>query len=177
MEGEGIARTILNSETIPQIEENMSFVMKPARNNYTNYIIHPNIAVKLFNPKVSWIDPTGKNLCLCFNKYEYLSLLTMLKNINRVINYKFKSKYHKECNVSLFYERNDVFYIKCFLPNSGVNKGIGKYNILFHNDSDDTTFKLPLVGCIYKSVIIDIRNIWMNSDSCGINLELKEAEF
>jgi hypothetical protein len=174
---ENIQRTILNSETIPQIEDTMSFVMKPARNNYTNYIIHPNIGIKLFNPKVSWIDPSGKNLCFCFNKYEYLSLLIMLKNINRIINYKYNTKYHKNSNVSLFYEKGDVFYIKCFLPNSGSSKSNRKYNITFHTDEDNINFRLPMIGCVYKNVIIDIRNIWANNISCGINLELKEVEF
>lgn len=148
---------ILNSEILKKINnseyEEIHFSTKKARNGYYNFFIHPNVGIRLYNAKVSWIDGYKKNLCFCYKKYENLNLLDFLKNVNYTINSSFKNFRNVDKDVSLFYEKDDVFYIKCFIK---VNEIIR-------------------VGNVYSSVDIDLRNIWENEDkNLGINLELRK---
>jgi hypothetical protein len=48
------------------------------------------------------------------------------------------------------------------------------YNL---NDVSDKIFTNPLIGCIYDSVIIDIRNIFEDTlkNKSGFHLELKQV--
>jgi hypothetical protein len=172
-------RIILNSSVLRDLtnidSENKILIFKETyKNGFRNFFFAPNIGIKLYSPKVSWID--AKGISFCFNKHENLSLLDLLKYINSsldkiYINYK---KYNglpsKTILSPLYYEKGDFFYIKCHLPNSK-----GKYFIKYNSDLDnDSSFSKPRIGCIYNSVIIDIRNIWETDLKSGVHLELKE---
>lgn len=161
-----MSRIVLNSENINETLNHITFIVKNAKNNYKNYIIQPNISISLYNSKVSWVDGSCKNLCLCFNKYDNMSLKNMLKIINDKINNKTDYFYSLENKISIFYEKGDYFYVKCFLPP----------NINYTFDGLKETYSKPRVGIIIKQCIIDIRNVWMNNDTknVGIHLELKE---
>jgi len=175
---------ILTSNVIKEI--NLIFSKKWAKNSYINYYITAkkeeilyNISIKLYSPKVSWIDQYKKNLCFCFNKYENLSLLSFLKYINSNIvfnfNLMFNEKIDEKNTPYIFYEKGDFFYIKCFLPHFKI----GDYHIeCISEENKKEKFNIPRLGCIYKSVIIDIRNIWKSEqDKFGFNLELKSIDF
>lgn len=180
---------ILSSDSIKEI--NLIFSKKWAKNNYINYYITAknksnlevlfNVGIKLYSPKVSWIDSYRKNLCFCFNKYENLSLLTFLKYINSNIifnlNMQTYEKVDEKNSPSIFYEKGDYFYIKCYLPHFKI----GDYHIECKNVDDEykkEKFNIPRLGCVYKSVIVDIRNIWKSEENkFGFNLELKSIEY
>lgn len=164
---------ILNSENIVEIEKSMYFLVKNAKNGYINYIIQPNISIKLYRSRITWMDNYGKNISLGFKKSESLSLLVFLRYVNEIVN-KSAKYFLDEKKVSIFFEKEEYFYIKCFLPNSKKN-GEFKYNIKIKESGED--FKKPRINCEYKSVIIDIRNIWLSMENnVGIHLELKEVE-
>lgn len=158
-------RIILNSDNFKELQENnlISFFKKNAKNNYTNYFILPNIAIELYSAQVSWVDNYGKNLSLKYNKYDYLSLKNFLIFISDTLMEQFIKKTGQKINTnaSLIYEKDDYFYIKCFLPTFSKK------------------FPRPVVGAIYQTATIDIRNIWYLEDPLkyGFNLELKHVAF
>lgn len=150
--------------------------------NFKNYFFSPNISIKLYNPKVTWID--GNSISFSFQKYatikdnkivinDNINLLNLLKSIDEaLINAynKYKENYgHNSLSVTpcLFYEKDDFFYVKCNLPNRN-----GKYHI----KSTDDLFVKPLLNTNYKSVTVDIRNIWETANKTSFKLELKSCE-
>lgn len=143
-----------------------------------NYFIGDNIALRLYKPKVSWLDKS--TISFGFNKYESSTLLKLIKNIQDEILTKLKL-YKEEYGFSddilpnpMYFEKGESFYIKCSLPNRNGKYLIDYYNL---NDVSDKVFNIPLIGCVYDSVIIDIRNIF--EDTCknksGFHLELKQV--
>lgn len=153
------------------------------KNNFKNYFFSPNISIKLYNPKITWIE--NNNISFSFQKYatienniivknDNISLLDLLRNINTTllkIFYDYKENYGHTQNEDLpclFYEKDTHFYIKCNLPNKN-----GKYFI----KTQDQDFTKPKIGTEYTSVILDIRNIWEINDKVGFRLELKEINF
>lgn len=170
------SRIILNSEVINDLiySNTLSLHIKFKKNNGKNYFFIPNIGLKLHNPTVSWIDPLKKNISFGFNKCDNLSLslLNMLRYINDklTIIYNNKSMYPKVLS-PFFFEKGDLFYIRCYLPNTGK----GKYHIesYFNNIKED--FTIPRLSSTYSTIIIDIRNIWEDDNKSGFNLELKET--
>lgn len=145
------------------------------KNNFSNYFFGPNVSIKISSAKITWMD--SKSISFTFEKTgdkSQINLLELLKKINNyllILYNKYKdSRGHillKE-QPCIFYEKDNVFFVKCNLPN--VN---GKYLI---TNSDDTKFYKPLLNTIYKSVILDVRNIWETGCKCGYRLELKVVE-
>lgn len=150
------------------------------KNNFKNYFFSPNISIKLYNPKVTWVD--NNNVSFSFEKYvtienniivksDNIAFLDLLRNINTSllkVLYDYKENYGHIQNESLpclFYEKDRYFYIKCNLPNKN-----GKFFI----KTQDSNFIKPRIGTEYTSVILDIRNIWELNDKVGFRLELKE---
>jgi hypothetical protein len=167
-------RFILNSEIINDLisSNTLKLIEKHQRGcSGKNYFFTPTIGLKLYNTKITWIDPFKKNISFSFNKYENSNLYIMLKYINKsLVNIYKKQVYNPINNVSPFYyEKGDYFYIKCFLPNTN-----GKYHItsLFNNIEEQ--FIIPKVGYSYNTIVLDIKNIW-EKDNVGFNLELKET--
>lgn len=166
-------KIILNSEILDELIISISKYMN--KNNYYSYYFSPNIAIRLFSAKVSWMD--NNSISFCFEKHHNLNLLTLLRNINsKLIHIYEKYKDSRGFILSddkpcLFYEKEDNFYIKCNLPKTN-----NKYHI---KCNDNKPFTKPNIGAVYKCIIMDIRNIWesQNSKHMGFKLELKEIEF
>lgn len=167
------SRIILNSEIVNDLIYSNTLVLqeKFQRNNGKNYFFIPNIGLKLFNAKVAWIDPSKKNISFSFNKYDNLTLLSMLRYINDKLINIYKNKSATPHTVSpFFYEKGDLFYIRCYLPNIK-----GKYHIESYFNETVEKFTIPKLSSIYSIIIIDIRNIWEDDIKAGFNLELKET--
>lgn len=165
------------------------------KNNFKNYFFSPNISIKLYNPKVTWVE--NNNVSFSFQKYltienntvvktDNIAFLDLLRNINTSllkVLYDYKENYGHTQNKNLpclFYEKDAYFYIKCNLPNKN-----GKYFIKTQDPDPsqskacfglkpDQCFIKPRIGTEYTSVILDIRNIWEINDKVGFRLELKE---
>lgn len=168
-----MSRIILNSQILQELD--ITTNIKFQRGDGKNYFFVPTIALKLYNPKVAWIDPLKKNISFSFNKYENLTLLKMLKSINDKLIYIYNNKSDEPVLTSpFFYEKDDLFYIRCYLPN--CNKLKGKYFIESIFNGQTEKFNIPLVNCVYSSIIVDIRNIWEDPSRSGFNLELKVTE-
>jgi|688.fasta_scaffold1142414_1 hypothetical protein len=163
------------NESDNKIQDKLIIFKETYKNGFRNYFFSPNIGIKLYSPKVSWLD--SKGISFCFNKVENMSLLDLLKYINSsldkiYINYKTNYGLPNDSQLSsLYYEKGDFFYIKCHLPNSN-----GKYFITYNSDIEKNgTYTRPRIGCVYNSVTIDIRNIWeTDNKKAGVHLELKE---
>jgi hypothetical protein len=162
-----MSRTILNKNSEIDI-----VLLKKFNNNTINYYISPTIGIELYNAKVSWIDPYKKNISFGFNKYENASLLLFLKSIyNKFDNIYHDNAYNKYELYTLapfYYEKDDFFYIKCYLPRV---KNIYSIKSEFNGNVDQ--FTLPNKDCIYNSIVIDFRNIWETNKQAGFNMELK----
>lgn len=167
------SRIILNSEIINDLISSKTLVLqsKFKKQNGKNYFFIPNIGIKLFNAKVSWIDPFKKNISFAFNKRDNMSLLIMLRYINDrlIFVYNNKSIYPKPV-APFFFEKDELFYIRCYLPNIK-----GKYHIESYFNNNLESFTIPKLSSIYNIIIIDIRNIWEDENKSGFNLELKET--
>ena len=180
-------RIILGKETIQRLEDagELCIFKYTSKNMFNSYFFGPNISIKLKNPKVSWMD--ANSISFQFDMFtstshkslnlddvsNNLSLLNLLRDVNsRLVdlynNYK-DSRGHADIisRPCIFYEKDNFFYIKCNLPK--VN---GRYLV---SCDDGATFYKPRIGCVYKYVILDIRNIWeINAqDKVGFRLELK----
>lgn len=167
-------RFILNSEIINDLisTNSLQLIEKYQRRSGKNYFFTPTISLKLYNPKVTWIDSSKKNVSFLFHKYDNLTLYTMLKNINSSLVNFYKNKAYNPINniAPFYYEKGDYFYIKCYLPNMN-----NKYLVSSLFNDIEEQFNIPRVGMIYNYVILDIRNIWEKETLAGFNLELKET--
>ena len=169
-------RILINNTILHKI--NLSLFHKFQRGkNGKNYFFTPNIGLKLFNPQVSWIDISKKNLSFKFNKYENINLLILFKHIHETLTniYNIKKDEFAEDHIELapfFYEKDDYFYLRCYLPNLK-----GKYHIKSTFNNENTDFNIPRNDCIFDNVIIEFRNIWDDKDNlkAGYNIELKET--
>lgn len=168
-----MSRIILNSEIINDLITSniLELQTKFKKPTGKNYFFIPNIGLKLYNAKVSWIDPSKKNISFSFNKRDNINLLIMLKSIFSKLHdiYNRKANHPKPIS-SFFFEKDDSFYIRCYLPNIR-----GKYHILSYFNDDSEEFTIPKLSSIYNIIIVDIRNIWEDDNKAGFNLELKET--
>lgn len=169
-----MSKIILNSKVLHELisSNTLQLVEKHQKQSGKNYFFMPTISLQLYKAKVSWIDAYKKNISFVYNKYENQTLYTLLKNINMDLITFYKDKYNNKKSSSMFfYEKDEYFYIKCYLPNIKYKYFINS----FFNDIKEPTFKMPYVGTIYSTVIIDIKNIWEQENNYGFNLELKET--
>ena len=171
-----MSRIILTSDILDEL--NISIPKYSDKNNYNSYYFSPNMGIKLYSAKVSWMD--ANSISFVFEKVSHLNLLILLRNINeRLI------KVYKHCKEMrglrelpqvpcLFYENDDRFYIKCNLP-----KLNGKYHIKCTSELQQLPFKKPSLETVYNCAILDIRNIWESqlSTHVGFKLELKEINY
>lgn len=175
-----MSKIILNAENIESPLFKPSVFKYTSKNGFDNYFFAPNMSIKLYSPKVSWVD--NNSISFGFEKTDNENLLNLVKNINDIL---IKSLLHymdsrghllfKE-NPCIYYEKPDsnFFYIKCNLPNTN-----GRFFINCTNDTGDTVrFIKPRVGYTYNNVVLDIRNIWKTisiPNKIGFRLELKDA--
>ena len=163
---------LLTSETLNNLKHTtgISLLEKTQKNNsYKNYYFTPNIGVKLFNPKVVFIDK--KSMTIEVDKWKYAGLMTMLNNINTTLLelYKKKTTCHTTLIYPFFVEKDNTILFRLYLPNFR-----GKYNITSFVNNEDDVFTIPRSGMVYDYIIFEIRNIWEQGDiKTGFNLELK----
>ena len=162
---------ILNSELLNNlIQSNELTLMKKFQRgkNGSNYFFIPNIGVKLFNVKVTWVDPFKKNLSFSINRWENPNLINMLRHINTSLSELYKNISYSNLNVaSFFFEKGDFIYIRTYLPNTN-----GKYHI--YNNLGN--FTVPRKDACFDSITIYFKNIWEDDTKAGFNIELKEIE-
>lgn len=173
-------RILLNSNILNEFNKHKSlsiFHKFQRGKNGKNYFFNSNIGIKLFKPEVSWIDPLKNNISFKFNKYENANLLKLLKHTHECLTniYNAKKEELNEdelCLSHFFYEKDDSFYIRCYLP-----KIKGKYNIVSCFNNINGQFNIPRKDAVFDYIIIDFRNIWDDKDNlkAGYNIELKET--
>lgn len=163
---------LLTSESLTNlIQEGKLNILKKSQKLGTNYFFTPTIGIKLYNPKVIFSD--RKNITLQFDKRTNLNLYKMLEFINSILMKKYKnsSQTVPDLNYNLFYENDDFFNIRVFLPYSK-----GKYDIQVTDNANFIPFRIPNKGAVYDIVVVEIRNIWEQASRSGFNLELKSIE-
>ena len=164
---------IINSEVLSELinSEQLKIVKKRQQHSDNfNYYFSPSIGLNLWKPKVMIINP--KFIVLEFNKIEHMSLLILLRDINKKLQKLVKNKNSELFNTDIYNIMseidNDKFTIRCYLPNFK-----GKHLIKYYVDKNEEMFKLPRVNTVIDNCIIEIRNIWKTNDKSGFNIELK----
>lgn len=161
---------ILNADVLDNIvSDDVLKILKRSQKiiGNCNYYFTPNIGLNLYNAKVKFVDK--KCIVFEFDKYKHIQLLGLLRRINDVlkslVRSKFSELFEKEI-YDLFSENENVFMLRCYLPNYN-----GKYSI----ETNFGKFNIPRVGCCYDIATIEIRNIWKNKEIYGFNNELKSV--
>lgn len=162
---------ILNSVVLNELVD--TSVLKILKKNQKiqgncNYYFNPNIGLKLYNPKVKYVDK--KTIVFEFDKYKYASLLVLLNYINDVLQRTTKNEFSELFEKQIYNivsEQDSKFTIRCYLPNYN-----GKY---FIDTGSTEKFTVPRSGCEYDTAVIEIRNIWKMGEKYGFNLELKNV--
>ena len=170
-------RIILNRDIIQSTTFCPSVFKYTSKNDFDNYFYAPNMAIKLYYPKVSWMD--NNSISFVFDKTENENLLNLIKEINeRLINslsQYIELRGHSELSQvpCIYFEKPDLncFYIKCNIPNTN-----GRFFVnCMDNENNSKRFIKPSIGFIYNHVILDIRNVWKTGNKIGFRLELKDA--
>jgi hypothetical protein len=166
---------ILNSDILNDMKKNdiIKLEKKYQKNsdNY-NFYIHPNISIRLYNAKV--IDISTNHIVFQYKKIDFLNLMIFLKNLNEHILklYKESDSYDNKMIYNLYNENEETFTIRCYLPHNKF-----KYFISHYQEEKSLYFNLPKKGSIFDEIIIDIRNLWINNNKVGFNLELKQTKY
>lgn len=167
---------ILNSEVLSELinNNNINILKKNQKDsNNSNYYFNPSMGLNLWRSKVIFTNP--KFIVLQFKIVDNINLLTLLRNIDTRLQRLLKSKYSELFNVdiySIMSERDDIFTIRCHLPNYK-----GKYFIKNETDNGDSVFKLPLLNATIDHCMIEIRNVWQTDKKYGFNVELKSVKY
>lgn len=133
-----------------------------------NYFISPKLSIRLYKPKVLFVNP--KSITLEMSKIN-TGLLGLLRRCDTMIMGKIDEQDKQEkIKYNIFYENenNNTFCLRCYLP---AYKS--KYLIKYVVEGNESIFKLPNTNCQLDEVIIDIRNVWISNNKIGYNLELK----
>ena len=168
---------IINSEVLSELinSEQLKIVKKRQQHSDNfNYYFSPSIGLNLWKPKVMIINP--KFIVLEFNKIEHMSLLILLRDINKKLQKLVKNKNSELFNTDIYNIMseidNDKFTIRCYLPNFK-----GKHLIKYYVNKNEEMFKLPRANTIIDNCVIEIRNIWKTNDKSGFNIELKSISY
>jgi hypothetical protein len=177
---------VVNSTLMSElVYENKLTLLKKQEKSFCNYYILPRIGFKIYRAKVSWIDANKRHLSFSFKTADNKTLLALIKNVNqKLFDYISRKEMLIHSKVSpMYYEKDTQFYVKCYLPNNNHNNR--KYFIKRTvRDTDNITgmrkdieeeFTVPLIGCVYDSVDIEIRNMWETNLQSGFHLELKKV--
>lgn len=165
---------ILTHEFLNTIEKNkeLKIIEKEQTGNFVgmNYFITPKISIKLYKPKVLFVN--SKNITFEMSKIN-TGLIGLLKRCDNVIMEDLNKLIDIEENTvkyNIFYENDNSnnIYLRAYLP---CYKS--KYLIKYLEEGKETHFKLPRVNSILDEVVLDIRNLWFNNNKIGYNLELK----
>ena len=138
-----------------------------------NYYFSPNMALYLYNPKVTFINP--KFIVFEFDKRTHLNLLLLIKRLDDTLQNQLKKKFSELFDKEIYNivsETETHFTLRCFLPTVR-----NKYNIICKGDVDNMVFKLPRLDCIFKDIMVEIKNVWQTGNKIGYNIELKSVNY
>lgn len=138
-----------------------------------NYFISPKLSIKLYKPKVLFVN--SKTIIFEMSKIN-TGLLGLLRRCDQIITDKIKTQndefldLDKKIKYGIFYENelNNTICLRCYLPAFKT-----KYLIKYIEERQEIPFKLPRSSSIIDEVIIDIKNVWVSGNKIGYNLELK----
>lgn len=97
---------LLNSELLNDmiVSNGLGVMIKPQKGKKgLNYFFIPNIGIKLFNVKVSWIDPFKKNISFSINRWENPHLISLLRHINTILSNIYIKNSYSDISVSPFF--------------------------------------------------------------------------
>lgn len=134
-----------------------------------NYFVSPKLSIKLYKPKVIFVNP--KTITFEMSKIN-TGLLGLLRRCDTIITDKIKNDtdIDEKIKYGIFYENetNNTFCLRCYLP---CYKS--KYLIKYIEEKQEMHFKLPRLHSTIDEVVIDIKNVWLNGNKIGYNLEVK----
>lgn len=168
---------IITHELLNNIEKNdeLKIIKKEQTGSFsgTNFFITPTLSIKLYKPKVIFVNP--KTITLEMSKIN-TGLLSLLRRCDKMIMDKISDdipEFDEKIKYNIFYEneKNNTICLRCYLP-SFNNSYKTKYFIKYMEEGNETYFKLPRINMILDEAVLDIRNIWCNN-KLGYNLELK----
>ena len=163
---------IINSEILSSLSIVILKRSQKVTSNH-NYYFSPNMAMYLYNPKVIFIKP--KFIVFEFDKRTHLNLLLLIRRLDDTLQKQLKKNFSelfdKEIH-NIVSETDTHFTLRCFLPTVR-----NKYNIICKGDVDNMIFKLPRLDCVFKDIMIEIKNIWKTGDKIGYNIELKSVNY
>ena len=104
-----------------------------------------------------------------------MNLLLLIRRLDDTLQKQLKKNFSelfdKEIH-NIVSETDTHFTLRCFLPTVR-----NKYNIICKGDVDNMIFKLPRLDCVFKDIMIEIKNIWKTGDKIGYNIELKSVNY
>lgn len=162
---------IITHELLNTLErENELKVMKKEQTGSViglNYFISPKLSIRLYKPKVVFIN--SKSITLEMSKIN-TGLTSLLRRCDDLITQKIDIDLEGKIKYNICYdnEKNNTILLRCYLPSYK-----SKYLIKYMVEGKESIFKLPNSNTCLDEVIIDIRNIWYNNNKIGYNLELK----
>lgn len=167
---------IINSSVLSELvqTDTLKIVKKSQKISGCNYYFTPNLSLQLYNAQVMFVTP--KFVVFKFDRVQHASLLGLLKSINNTLLYELRRRYSElyEKDIYHMYSETDTdFTIRCFLPNSR-----DKYHVtVTNNQNEQLLFRIPKVNASYDIATVEIRNVWVNGERRGFNLELKSVHF
>lgn len=163
---------IITNELLNSLEKNDEIkIMKKEQTGAMvgfNYFILPKLSIKLYKPKVIYVN--SKSITFEMSKIN-TGLVNLLKRCDSLIMNKLLfENVDSQVKYNIFYENenNNTICLRCYLP---CYKS--KYSIKYYEENVEKIFRLPRSNTILDEVVIDIRNIWCNNNKLGYNLELK----
>lgn len=165
---------MLTNEFLNLLEKNdeLKIIKKDQTGNFVgvNYFITPKISIKLYKPKVVFVN--SKTVTFEMSKIN-TGLVNLLRRCDALILDKINNLTQAEDGLikyNIFYENenNNNIYLRVYLPSYK-----NKYLIKYIEENKETFFKLPKLNSTIDEVIIDIKNVWYNNKKMGYNLELK----
>jgi hypothetical protein len=163
---------IINSEILSTLSITILKRSQKITHNH-NYYFSPNMAMYLYNPKVIFTNP--KFIVFEFDKRTHLNLLLLIRRLDDILQKQLKKNYSELFDKEIYNivsETETHFTLRCFLPTVR-----NKYNIICKGDTDNMIFKLPRLNCVFKDIMIEIKNVWQTGDKRGYNIELKSVNY
>lgn len=139
-----------------------------------NYFFTPGIKMTLYSPKVFYVDE--KYIVFEFDR-KNANLYGMFKKKNEhilsVLRYQCTELIDKEI-YNFYTEKENTFVVRVYLPR--IKSRQMSYNIKAFNENHlEVAFYKPNKNVIYKSIDVEIKNLWQKKDTYGFNIELKSV--
>jgi hypothetical protein len=141
--------------------------------NAYNYYFTPNLAIEVYNPKVSYAH--SKYFILTFEKKTNLAFLLMLRKIDEYLKSYLQTSYiidPEHVFYNLYGEQPETFTLRCSLPQIR-----NKYLVTCKFGDESVEFSLPRNNVNLKKITFEIRNVWNANNKLGYNLEVKFIDY